>query len=207
MKKFYALLLLAIMLPLQACAQEQWREGEHFVVLNDSKVETKEVVEFFSFWCPHCYNFEPLVQQIKGKLADDVVFTKVHVNFMGFAGPDTQDAATRAMLVGRAMKQEDKFNAAIFQHLHVQRGSIFNLDDLKQIFNANGVAPEDFAKRAASFGVESQLKKNNNAISEYRRYLKGVPNFIVNGKYQATFVRGMTADDMVDLVVWLSQQP
>jgi thiol:disulfide interchange protein DsbA len=49
------------------------------------------------------------------------------------------------------------------------------------------------------------LKKNNKAISEYRRFVSGVPNFIVNGKYQAQFTRDMTADDMVDLIVFLSE--
>ena len=55
-----------------------------------------------------------------------------------------------------------------------------------------------------SFAVNSMLKKNNKAIEQFRRHVSGVPNFIVNGKFQAQFTRDMTPDDMVDLIVFLS---
>ncbi|MFT7418005.1 MAG: thiol:disulfide interchange protein DsbA, partial [Glaciecola sp.] len=48
--------------------------------------------------------------------------------------------------------------------------------------------------------------KNNREIDTYRENLTGVPNFIVNGKYQATFSRDMTPDDIVNLIVWLTKQ-
>ncbi|WP_026376317.1 thiol:disulfide interchange protein DsbA/DsbL [Aestuariibacter salexigens] len=206
MKKLFALLLLTLLLPLQACAQEQWQEGTHYEIISDEATAQPEVMEFFSFWCPACFRFEPLVGQIKQQLADDVKFTKVHVNFMGFTGPDVQDAATRAMMVARALKKEEAMNQAIFNYIHVQRSTITGLDDLRNIFIVAGVEPEDFDKMAKSFGINSQLQKNNKLIDDYRSHLRGVPNFIVNGKYQAKFTRDMTADDIVDLIVWLSKQ-
>ena len=206
MKKLFALLLLTFLIPLQACAVEQWQEGTHYEIISDEATEQPEVLEFFSFWCPACFRFEPLVGQIKQQLDSEVKFTKVHVNFMGFTGPDVQDAATRAMMVARAMKQEVALNQAIFNYIHVQRSAITGLDDIKNIFTVAGVEPSEFDKMAKSFGINSQLQKNNKMIDEYRRHLSGVPNFIVNGKYQAKFTRDMTADDIVDLIVWLSKQ-
>ena len=58
----------------------------------------------------------------------------------------------------------------------------------------------------SSFGVNSRLKMNNKFVQKYRRHVKSVPTFIVNGKYQATFTRDMGRDDIVDLIVWLSEQ-
>ena len=51
--------------------------GTHYDVISPA-VRTRntdkiEVVEFFAYSCGHCYNFEPMLQQWKGKLADDVV--------------------------------------------------------------------------------------------------------------------------------------
>jgi thiol:disulfide interchange protein DsbA len=50
------------------------------------------------------------------------------------------------------------------------------------------------------------LQMNNRSIEKYREHLSSVPNFIVNGKYQATFTRDMNPDDMVDLIVFLSNK-
>jgi len=205
MKKFAVLLLMALLIPLQACAQEKWKEGEHYTVLDEPATESPEVKEFFSYWCPHCYRFEPLVKKIKDKLGDDTKFTKVHVNFMRFTSQEIQEDATRAMMIARAVKQDEALNAAIFKSIHEQRKSITGIRDLKDIFVANGVEPAEFDKLASSFGVNSMMKKNNQQIDAYRKHLSGVPNFIVNGKYQPTFTRDMTPDDMIDLIVTLSE--
>jgi thiol:disulfide interchange protein DsbA len=58
----------------------------------------------------------------------------------------------------------------------------------------------------SSFGVNSQLQMNNKTIETYRKYVTSVPNFVVNGKYQATFTRDMDQDEMVDLIIFLSNK-
>jgi thiol:disulfide interchange protein DsbA len=206
MKKILLLLSLTLLLPLQASAQEKWREDTHYKVISEQATEKKEVLEFFSFWCPHCFNFEPLVKNIKSKLADDVEFKKVHVNFMGFTSAAIQDDATKAMMVARELDKSEELNQAIFKYIHVSRSAITGMKDLKNIFVVNGVEPEDFDKMMSSFGVNSRLKMNNKAVQEYRKHVSSVPNFIVNGKYQATFTRDMNQDDMIDLIVFLSNK-
>ncbi len=206
MKKILFAAFIACLIPLQACSQALWTEGEHYQVISDKATAEPEVIEFFSFWCPHCYSFEPIVKNMKKKLDENTAFKKVHVNFMGSASKQLQEQATRAMMVGRALKKEDAMNLAIFKYIHVQRSSITSLKDLQNIFTVNGVEPADFDKLAKSFGVNSQVQKNNKIIQQYRKNLSSVPSFIVNGKYKATFTRDMTADDMVDLIVWLSKQ-
>lgn len=205
MKKILLILLTAVLIPLQACAQEQWKEGTHYIIVGDEATAKPEVLEFFSYWCPHCYQFEPIVKNIKSKL-QDVELTKIHVNFMRFTTAEIQDDATRALMVARALKQEDEMNKAIFSYIHVQRSTIANLKDLQNIFTVNGVETQEFTKLSGSFGVNSMLQKNNKTVEQYRKHLNGVPNFIVNGKYQAKFAPGMSEDDFADLVVWLTKQ-
>ena len=40
-----------------------------------------EVIEFFSYMCPHCYEFHPLVTTWAAKLPKNVVFVRVPVGF------------------------------------------------------------------------------------------------------------------------------
>lgn len=199
------IILFAVAFSTAACAQARYVEGEHYRVIADDVTQQRQVTEFFSFWCPHCFNFEPLVLEMKKRLDPDVEFNKVHVNFMGFAGRDLQDDVTRAMLLGRALKREQELNTAIFNYIHRQRAAITNRADLRSIFAVNGVDASEFDKKISSFTITSMLRKNNKTIDEYRRFVSGVPNFIVNGKYQATFTRNMTPDDMIDLIVFLSE--
>ncbi|WP_137165820.1 thiol:disulfide interchange protein DsbA/DsbL [Salinimonas lutimaris] len=208
MKKFALIIFMALLVPLQACAAEQakWEEGKHYKVLDEPASDKPVITEFFSYWCPHCFQFEPLVKEIKQKISKDTKFNKVHVNFMGFTSSDIQDDATRAMMIARALKQEDTLNAAIFDYIHKQRASVTGLKDLRSIFAVNGVDKAEFDKLASSFGVNNMLKQNNKTLDEYRDYVRGVPNFIVNGRYQAQFTSDMSREDIVDLIVWLSKQ-
>jgi thiol:disulfide interchange protein DsbA len=207
MKKFLFAIVLAVLVPFQAMSQlALWQEGKHYTVIAEEATAKPVVTEYFSFWCPACYSFEPLVAQMKLKLPEDVAFDKVHVNFMRMAGPEVQDAATKGMMIARALKMDEQLVGAIFNYIHRQKAIITGLDDIRKIFIVNGVDAEAFDKQAKSFSINSMVTRNNNKVAEKREFINGVPNFIVNGKYQAIMTREMSADDMVNLVVWLSQQ-
>jgi thiol:disulfide interchange protein DsbA len=184
----------------------KWIEGTHYNVIADIPSEQNEIVEYFSFWCPACYRFEMLANEIKSQLYSDVKFRKVHVNFMGFTTPEIQEQATKAMLVGRSLGMEDLMNAAIFAHIHEQGKKIEGLADLKELFNSYDISPSDFENTLNKAELSAEFTQNNDQINKFREHLKGVPNVIVNGKYQAKFSREMTLQDIVDLVNWLSQQ-
>ena len=168
MKKIFNSVLLVIMtalVSLQASAQIRFVEGEHYKIISNQATSKPEVKEFFSFWCPHCFNFEPLVAEMKKKLDPSVNFDKVHVNFMGFAGTDLQDDVTKAMMIGRAMKKSEQVNSAIFNYIHRQRGKITSSDDVRSLLSVSGIDPVEYDKMNKSFAVNSMLKKNNKAIN------------------------------------------
>lgn len=195
------------MLSLSANAQVSlFKEGTHYEVIAQTATKKPEVKEYFSYWCPACFQFEPLVAQFKENLPQGVKLTKVHVNFMNLTSRDLQGEATKAMMIARAMKEEEKYTAAIFNYIHTQRAMISSFDDLRKIFVVNGADAEKFDKLAASFSVNSLVKRNNKSIDDFREHLTGVPTFIVNGKFKPTFKNDMTVDDMINLVVWLTKQ-
>lgn len=206
MKKIIGLVLVSLAISFNTMAQELWKEDVHYKVVSQEASDKREIVEFFSLWCPHCYNFEPLVAQLKKQIPSEVEFKKVHVNFMRSPSRDVQDDATRAMLVGRTLNKEEEIVAAIFNHIHVQNKVISGLDNMKGMLAGVGVSEAEFEKQAKGFGINSLLNRNNGLIKKYQRHLTGVPNFIVNGKYQALFTRGMSPDEMIALIIWLSEQ-
>lgn len=197
--KFSALLLL---IPFFSQGQTTWQQGTHYEVIAEKASSDKNVREVFSFWCPHCFTFEPIAAQLKQSLPDNVKFTKAHVNFLGGASRDTQNAATSAMLSAKAMGQSALFNQALFKAIHTDGKTIASMADILAVFTAAGGDSAKLEKLTKSFGVRGQISRNNNLI----RGVSRVPAFIVNGKYQATFTRDMTPTDFVNLINWLTTQ-
>lgn len=185
-----------------ASAQSTWQEGEHYEVIGDKVSQTKQVREVFSFWCPSCFNFEAVAKQIKSSLAKDTKFIKAHVNFMGSSSAQAQNDATLGMLAARAMKQEDLYNGALFNAIHKDRKNITGLDDMLAVFAAAGGDSKKLKKLASSFGIKTQIAKNN----KLTRGVSSVPSFIVNDKYKAKFSRNMSPDQFVELIMWLTIQ-
>ncbi len=81
MKKLFALLTtLLVSLSIHAA---QFEEGKYYKVLDRPHSENPKVMEFFSFYCPHCHEFEPIVEQLAAQLPAGTEFQRVHVSFMG----------------------------------------------------------------------------------------------------------------------------
>lgn len=202
MKKYFTLFAALLVLPFLTQAQTTWEEGVHYEVFSQKVSTTKNVREVFSFWCPHCFTFEPIAAQLKQKLPENVKFTKAHVNFLGGASTDTQNAATSAMLSAKAMGKSELFNQALFTAIHTNGKNISSMEDILGVFSAAGGDAAKLEKLTKSFGIRSKIKRNNALI----RGIPSVPAFIVNDKYKAIFTRDMTPDNFVALVNWLTTQ-
>ena len=102
LRKILTGIALSVLFSASAQAQSTWVEGEHYEVIAEKASAKPQVKEVFSFWCPHCFTFEPVAQQLEKSLPAGVSFKKAHVNFMGGVDRETQDAATLAMIAAKA---------------------------------------------------------------------------------------------------------
>ena len=156
----------------------------------------------FSFWCPACNAFETIVPQIKRALPSDVPFEKVHVNFNGSTSKDTQNNATSVMLSAEALKTDLAFKKALFATIHQKRTRITNKADILAVYASTGADVAKLEKMMTSFGIRSQVAKNDKIAQTVR----SVPTVIINEKYQAIFTRDMTPEQSVELISWLVKQ-
>ncbi|MGR5305919.1 thiol:disulfide interchange protein DsbA/DsbL [Vibrio mediterranei] len=156
----------------------KFEQGTHYKVLDVKKSATPKVTEFFSFYCPHCYKFESVVENLKPALADGVKFEKVHVAFMGndMAVPMAKSYATMV-----ALKVEDKMVPAMFNQIHEIGKRPVDEQELKQIFVSNGIDGKAFDSAYNSFVVNSIQKKFDKQFDAST--LTGVPGVLVNNKY------------------------
>jgi thiol:disulfide interchange protein DsbA len=199
MKKFFAIFAGLILLPLSIQAAD-FKQGTHYEVVKQTATTTPEVLEFFSFYCPHCFSFEPLMKQLETNLDKDVEIKKNHVNFLGQAmGPKL----TQAYAAAELLEVEDTVASLIFDQIHTLRKAFTNDEDIIAIFEKAGVAKEEATAALASFsatGIASQMKRNTETFK-----IRGVPSLIVNGKYQVITSSVKSTDEFIELVSFLTK--
>jgi len=138
-----------------------------------------EVIEFFSYMCPHCNEFYPLVTTWAAKLPKNVVFRRVPV---GFNRPPWINLA-RAYYALQASGDLDKLDGALFHAIHEQHLQLFEEPSLTDWVAKNGGNADRFAAAYTSFGVNNQTVQADQLAENYR--IEAVPTMAVNGEYQA----------------------
>ena len=212
MIKLVKAVLMAATLGLAANASAvQYEEGKHYETIDARASKKPEVKEFFSFYCPHCNNFEPVVKELKTLLKDGVKFKKSHVDFSGPRDPEIQTILAQGYATANVLPQKDALVAAVFNHIHGKRARINELADMKDIFVSQGVSAEDFDKYYNSFSVRTMASKMKRDQEYYQQKgaLKGVPTFIVNGKYRVILGADSGISDaksMADLINYLANK-
>lgn len=180
------IVILAVLVSLMACAEPRFEQGKQYDVVADTATSTAEVKEFFSFYCPHCYQFEPIIQKIEHQLPAGTTFKKMHVDFMRAAPPEIQELLTRAYVVANAQQQGDKIALAIFNHIH-RNHAVFNDEaDIRQLMLINDLDAKTYDQAMQGAQVTAavkQMKDEQNDLAS-RRILTGVPMLLVNGKYR-----------------------
>ncbi|EOA6549485.1 thiol:disulfide interchange protein DsbA/DsbL [Vibrio vulnificus] len=197
MKKLFAFFSM-LLLSLTANAATQFKEGEHYKVL-DTQVSKKPMVsEFFSFYCPHCNTFEPIIQQLKAQLPEGVKLQKNHVSFMGGVMGPSMSKAYATMI---ALKVEDKMVPVMFNRIHNMRKAPKDDAELRQIFLDEGVDANKFDAAFNGFAVDSMVRRFDKQFKDSG--LSGVPAVIVNNKYLVQAQGIKTMDEYFELVNFL----
>ena len=136
-----------------------------------------EVLEFFSYGCPHCSDFHPLVSAWAAKLPGDVVFKRVPITFGRAAWANTSKLYYTLETTGDLAK----LDGDIFKAIHGERVNLFDEKTLTEWVIKKGVDPKKFADTFNSFGVMSKVKRGDQLATAYK--IQGVPAIAIGGKY------------------------
>jgi thiol:disulfide interchange protein DsbA len=178
MKKIW-FALLGLVLAFSAAAA-QFTDGQQYIQLDKPVANEPQVLEFFSFYCPHCYEFEQnyhISSSVKQALPAGTKITKYHVDFLG---GDMGKQVTQAWAVAMALGVEDKVSPLLFEGIQKTQ-TIQSPDDIRNVFIKAGVSAAEYDGAWNSFVVKSLVVQQEKAASDLQ--LRGVPAMFVNGKY------------------------
>ena len=135
-----------------------------------------EVIEFFWYGCPHCYEFEPELKGWIKRQNKDVVFKKVPIAFREELMPHSQ-----LFYALETLGKGDALNDKVMFAMHRENKRLLNENEIADWVAAQGVDRNAFLAAYRSFAVLSKARAANQIGNAYR--IDGVPTVAVQGKY------------------------
>lgn len=165
---------------LSLSAEERWVEGQHYQVITPpvavGKSDDVVVTEFFWYGCGHCYTFEPMLTAWGKQLPDGAV-----VKPSPAVWNDPMRMHAKAFYIAEVLGVKAVMHSVIFDAMHVQRKRLVSRLALRDLFEDNGVDPEQFDNAYDSFGVDSQVRQADARARSAK--VSGTPTLMVAGKY------------------------
>jgi len=168
-------------------AAAQLEEGKNYNRLKvPVPVETGkkiEVIEFFSYGCPHCAELEQFLGPWRAKLPADVEFRRVPVSFQ----PAWVNLG-KVYYTLDALGEENKLSSAVFSAIH---GGNLQLSNDKTFFDwaaSKGLDRKKVEDMYNSFAINGKMSRAKQLAQTYN--IQSVPTVIVDGKF-------MTASDRI----------
>ena len=149
-----------------------------------------EVIEFFWYGCPHCFDLEPTLKKWLEHKPADVTFKRVPAIFRQSWVPAAQTFYTL-----ESMGELDRMHSKVFDAIHVERQPFNDMAAITAWMGKNGIDAKKFEDTAKSFAVSGKVQRAQQMSAAYQ--LTGVPAVVVDGKYIAL---GNSFDGMLAIV-------
>ncbi|MEI7796010.1 MAG: thiol:disulfide interchange protein DsbA/DsbL [Methylococcaceae bacterium] len=156
-------------------------------------VNKVEVIEFFWYGCPHCYDFEPTLAKWVKSLPKNVEFIRQPAVFSAEWGKHA-----KAYYVAEALGVVDKIHTDFFDAIQVKKEHLETEEQLAKFFAAHGVSEADFKTTFNSFLVDTKVRQAGALAARYG--ITGVPAIIINGKYKTNGPLAGSHDKMIEVM-------
>lgn len=217
-RRLLALIATIALLPLTASGQASpWQAGKHYTVLPQPQPTNVargkvEVLEVFSYGCPACNTFRPVMNQLKAALPANAQLAYLPASWnKAEAWPMFQRAYLTAVQLGVAEKAHESMYDAIWGTGElgvIEPGTrrlktrLPTIEDAARFYERiTGVKAADFVAASKTFGINLKMNQADRQINDMK--VTGTPSIVVNGKYRLNNENLRTAAEFVDLVKYL----
>lgn len=136
-----------------------------------------EVIEFFSYGCPHCDHLHPLISKWAAQLPANVTFIRVPVSL----GRPQWGQLVRAYYALQATGDLARLDTPLFDAIHRQKLPLFNQANITSWVIEQGVDADRFTAAYNSFNVSTRATHAEQLSREYQ--IEGIPAIYVAGRY------------------------
>jgi len=201
-RRFPTLLIMVAGLWASAVLAGDYVEGKDFVTLGSprqvSPGDKIEVIEFFSYGCPHCAHFEPVLDEwLQSGKPENVEFRRVPVAWnKGF------EAFARVYYAAQMLDAPDEAGVAVFHLLHEEKPPQLTLENIADLYAKFGIDRNKFMENFASEAVTAKVAQAQQLTRRFR--VAAVPTLVVDGAYQVPSPAGGDFKRMLDVADYLA---
>lgn len=152
-----------------------------------------EVTEFFSYMCPHCAHFEPVLAKWAKTQPKDVVLRRVPVIFR-----PQWEAPARLFFTLEALGELERLHVAAFSAIHAGHIDLTTEAAVTDWAAKNGIDRKKFSDVYGSFALQSKAQRAKQMQGAYG--IPGVPMLVVAGKYRTPDNFPGSLEDMLKIV-------
>ncbi len=186
----------------QQASSAPFEEGVHYKRLPSPEPgtgDTVEVLEFFSYGCPHCNSLEPVITKWKKKKPASIEFEAMPAHWNEFFR-----LLAHAFYTSKLLNVHDVMHRALFDALHAQRRPIRTEQAIRALFVENGVDGKAFDKTFNSFAVNQKVKMAESLFHKFK--LTSVPVFIVDRTYMTDVRMAGGRNELTKVIDHLSRE-
>jgi thiol:disulfide interchange protein DsbA len=180
LKLLACIFALCVALPTQAADLQQ--DKDYRVIEPPVAVEAKgkiEVIEFFWYGCPHCFDFDPVVAEWVKRLPADVSFRRKPAVF-----PNNKWVPmARLYFTLEAMGLTEKLHTEVFNAVHLDRMRMDEEKTMMVWIAGRGVDARKFTEVWNSPAIQSKVQDVKELT--VKAGVDGVPALMVQGRYIA----------------------
>jgi thiol:disulfide interchange protein DsbA len=177
-------------------------EGQQYARLNppvppeaSGKID---VVEFFSYACPHCNALEPTLEAWAKGLPADVHFHRIPVPFLA-----NHQNFQRLYFSLEAMNAVDAMQQKVFNAVHVDHQRLDKPEEMAALLSKSGLDGNKFLAMFNSFGIAAKVRQADQLSAAWK--LDGVPTLGVQGRYATSPGQAQGGEQALKVVDWLVQ--
>ncbi|AKH38823.1 MULTISPECIES: thiol:disulfide interchange protein DsbA/DsbL [Nitrosomonas] len=199
MNKLFKFFLVFITLNLSGIlfAQAEIIEGRDYIVLATPQPtedqRSIEVIEFFWYGCPHCYELHPHIDNWRKNAPKDVKFRYVPAIFRANWTP-----AAKTFYAMEALGITKELHDKVYKAIHRDKIDLSKEAVLFDRIEKQGIERAKFINAYNSFSVQNQVAKVSQMIRQYK--LTGVPALVVEGKYITSGKMSGTPRDTIQVL-------
>ena len=192
--------------PAARAASADLREGIDYVRVSPPQPKSQpgiEVIEFFSYGCPHCNEFEPFIMKWRSTLPKDVHFRRVPISF----GRAQWAALGKLYLTIESTGDLAKLDGEVFAALHVKKLPLADEKAILEWASTRVADPKKFIEMYRSFGVQTKASRAEQTGAAYG--ISSIPSIGVAGRYLVTAKEAKSLPDLLrvtDKVIEMARQ-
>jgi protein dithiol oxidoreductase (disulfide-forming) len=203
MKLLLGMVLAALCAVAQAQPASSPTSGRDYLELSPPRpVSTQdqvEVIEFFYYGCPVCYESQPHIARWASRVGPGIAMLRVPAPFS-----ESAESFARTFYALGAMNQIARLHWPIYDNHHFDGKQLHEEKNITAWVSGNGVDGARFQELRNSAEIKQRVEAAKKALETYE--VKGVPTFVIDGKYVTSARMAGGTREMMRVVEFLVER-